>query len=229
MNTVHTYEDLGQLSFDRHTPESCDDTVVIRHLSTPGCVTEAYDGTKIVQWYGNIERQLTRMLEENEAARNFVYADKLRTYLKTWRENEITGSMNRETLQILKAATDQLAVEPWNLGNYFSNLRDQIRKLVASEEQLPRVATEPGEKMPGPGAGAPGGAMPPLSPEFGPEGETPGPGAAEAGGLTPEEGGPEEPRPGEEAAKEELPTPEELAGAGVPPGAPRPPRRPPRG
>lgn len=212
MRTLHSFEDWATA------------------MDSSTYIPEAYDGTKIVQWYGNIERQLTRMLEENEAARNFVYADKLRTYLKTWRENEITGSMNRETLQILKAATEQLAVEPWNLGNYFSNLRDQIRKLVASEEQLPRVATEPGDKMSGPGGGAPGGSLPPMSPEFGPEGGVPGPGAAEAGGPTPEEG-PEEPAPGAEAAAEEagMPTPEEIAG-GAPPeaGAPKPPRRPPR-
>jgi hypothetical protein len=211
MRTLHSFEDMAGLR------------------DSGLYVPEAYDGTKIVQWYGNIERQLTRMLEENEAARNFVYADKLRTYLKTWRENEITGSMNRETLQILKAATEQLAVEPWNLGNYFSNLRDQIRKLVASEEQLPRVATEPGEKMAGPGAGAPSGATPPLAPEFGPEEKPPGMGGAEAGGPTPEEGGPEEPRPGEEAEKENLPTPEEIAGIGQPAGSPKLPRRPPRG
>jgi len=211
MRTLHSFEDMA----------------AVRDSSS--YIPEAYDGTKIVQWYGNIERQLTRMLEENEASRNFVYADKLRTYLKTWRENEITGSMNRETLNILKAATEQLAVEPWNLGNYFSNLRDQIRKLIASEEQLPRVATEPNDKMGGPGGGAGRGAMPPLSPEFGPTGE-PGPGApgeTPPGETPPGEGVPEEGAPGEAAAEEAgLPTPDEIAAGGVAPG-PR--RRPPRG
>lgn len=150
-------------------------------------IVEAYEGTAIVQWYGNIERQLTRMLEENEAARNFVYADKLRTFLKTWRENEITGSLNRDSIEILKSATEQLAVDPWNHGNYFSNLRDQLRKLLASEEQLPRVSGEPDEKMAGPGGGAGGGSLPPLTPEFGPEKEAPVAGQAGAGGITPEE------------------------------------------
>jgi len=228
MRTLHSFDDWAAVrDSSLYLPEDYADTVVIRHLSTPGYVAEAFDGTKIVQWYGNIERQLTRMLEENEAARNFVYADKLRTFLKTWRENEITGSMNRETLQILKATTEQLAVEPWNLGNYFSNLRDQVRKLIASEEQLPRVATEPGDKMGGPGGGAGRGSMPPLSPEFGPEGEAPGAGGPTTpeGETPPGEGVPEEGAPGEEAAEEAgLPPEGEL-----PPGAPRPPRRPPRG
>jgi len=160
---------------------------------------EAFTGTAIVQWFGNIERQLTRMLEENEASRNFVYADKLRQFIKTWRENEITGSLNRDTLQILKTATEQLSVDAWNLANYFSNLRDQLRKLLASEEQLPRGGDELDDKMGGPGGGSPGGSMPPLSPEFGPEKEVPGgmPGAAGAADMGPEG---------------EMPGPEELVG-----------------
>lgn len=202
------------------TLQSFEDWATVRDSSS--YLPEAYDGTKIVQWYGNIERQLSRMLEENEASRNFVYADKLRTFLKTWRENEVNGSMNRETLLILKAACEQLAVEPWNLGNYFSNLRDQIRKLVASEEQLPRVATEPGDKMGGPGGGAPGSSMPPLSPEFGPEGTPPGGTPGEAGGPTPEEP-PVEGAPGEEAAAAAAGEEEEEE---LPPGAVRPPRPP---
>lgn len=148
---------------------------------------EAYEGTAIVQWYGNIERQLSRMLEENEASRNFVYADKLRQFIKTWRENEITGSLNRDVLMILKTATEQLAVDTWNLGNYFSNLRDQLRKLIASEEQLPRVDAEPNNQMAGPGASAPRSSTPPLTPEFGAEKEPPGMEPENAGGEPPEE------------------------------------------
>jgi hypothetical protein len=206
MRTFHSFEDMA--------------SVRCSSLYLP----EAYDGSKIVKWAGTIERQLSHMLEEYEATRNYVYADKLRTFLKTWRENEITGSMNRETLNVLKSVTDQLAVEPWNLGNYFSNLRDQFRQLIASEEQLPRVATEPSDKMGGPGGGASGGSMPPLSPEFGPEGEAPG-----AGGPpptpTPEEGA----APGEGVPVEGAPGEEGLPPEGeVPPGGPKPPRRPPR-
>ena len=148
---------------------------------------EAYQGDRIIQWAGNIERQLSRMMEENEASRNFVYADKLRQFIKTWRENEITGSLNRDVLVVLKTATEQLAVDNWNLGNYFSNLRDQLRKLIASEEQLPRVDTEQDDKMAGPGGGAPRSSTPPLVPEFGPEKEEPGEEAAPAGGNPPEE------------------------------------------
>lgn len=195
MRTLHSYDDMAVARVDY--------------------MPEAYTGVAIVQWYGNIERQLTRMQEENEASRNFPYAEKLRQFIKTWRENEITGSLNRDTLLILKTACEQLAVDSWNLANYFSNLRDQLRKLLASEEELPRGGDQLDDKMGGPGGGSPGGAMPPLSPEFGPEKEMPGgmPGPAgaadmEAPGEMP---GPEEQigpdgkpikKPGEEEGEE---------------------------
>ena len=201
MRTLHSYEDMAHRQGEY--------------------IPEAYAGTAIVQWYGNIERQLTRMLEENEAARNFVYADKIRTFLKTWREHEITGSLNRDSIEILKGATEQLAVDPWNHGNYFSNLRDQLRKLLASEEQLPRVAGEPNDKMGGPGGGAGGGSLPPLTPEFGGEKEAPMPGQAGPGGITPEEIAGAAGATGEPGAEGEEPN----AGAGAegeaPPGEKR--------
>ena len=169
MRTFHSYDDMAA-------------------AHPTGYIPEAYSGQNIVQWYGNIERQLTRMLEENEASRNFVYADKLRQFIKTWRENEVTGSLNRDTLQILKTATEQLAVDSWNLANYFSNLRDQLRKLLASEEELPRGGDELDSKMGGPGGGAGGGSLPPMSPDFGPDKNMPGgaPGPAGMGDVPPE-------------------------------------------
>ncbi|MGV0949093.1 MAG: hypothetical protein ACOYB3_00165 [Azonexus sp.] len=184
MRTFHSYEDLAS-------------------AQPTGYLPEAYTGTAIVQWYGNIERQLTRMLEENEASRNFVYADKLRQFIKTWRENEVSGSLNRDTLVILKTATEQLSVDSWNLANYFSNLRDQLRKLLASEEQLPRGGDELDDKMGGPGGGAGGGSLPPMSPEFGPEKNMPGgmPGPAGEGDVPPEG---------------EMPGPEEIGPDGKP-------------
>jgi hypothetical protein len=169
MRTFHSYEDWS--------------------VGRKPYILEVYEGNDIVQWAGNIERQLTRMLEENEASRNFVYADKLRQFVKTWRENEVTGSLNRETLLILKTATEQLAVDSWNLANYFSNLRDQLRKLLASEEQVPRGGDSGmDDKMGGPGGGSPGGSLPPMNPEFGPDKEMPGgaPGPAGAGDVPPE-------------------------------------------
>lgn len=187
------------------------------NLHPRGYLVEAFQGQEIVGWYGSIERQLTRMLEENEASNNYVYADKLRQFIKTWRENEITGSLNRDVILVLKSATEQLAVDAWNLSNYFSNLRDQLRKLLASEEQLPRGDSGLDDKMGGPGGGAPGGAMPSLSPEFGPEEGAPsdlsgdvqfgdelgaegGPGASPDDLAAPE---------GEELLPGEAPTPEE--------------------
>ena len=120
--SYHDYESFGCLDFNQRDP----------------ILLEAYSGTAIVQWYGNIERQLGRLLDDAEKGRNWPYADKVREFLRIWRDNEITGSLNRETLDILKSAADVLAVDSWNLKNYFSNLRDQLRKLIASE--LPPIS-----------------------------------------------------------------------------------------
>lgn len=179
MNTVHDYESMGQIRFDNREPE----------------LLETYSGTSIVQWHGKIERQLVNMLADAEKGRNFPYADKLREFLKVWRSNEISGSINRETLETLKSASDMLSVDTWNLASYFSSLRDQLRVLIASEEELPR-GVDMNQNDPFAGAGGGGGA-PPMSPAFGPE-EEPPPGEEE---MPP--GGPEGevPPPGAEGGE----------------------------
>lgn len=202
MNTVHDYESMGRIRFDNREPE----------------LLETYSGTSIVQWHGKIERQLVNMLADAEKGRNFTYADKIREFLKIWRSNEISGSINRETLETLKSASDMLSVDTWNLASYFSSLRDQLRVLIASEEELPR-GVDMNQNDPFAGGGGGGGA-PPMAPAFGPEeepppgaeGEAPPPGAegevpppgAEGGepggpeGVTPEDAGiPGEQAPGE--------------------------------
>lgn len=130
-------------------------------------ILEGYRGTDIVGWYSNIEAQLVRMLDEQEGNRNFEYADKLRNYLKTWRDNEITGSINREDVAILKATAEGLAVDNWGLNNYFTHLKSSLARLIASEEELPR-GMDAGANDPF-GGGSPGGGGPSLSPEFGSE------------------------------------------------------------
>jgi hypothetical protein len=104
------------------------------------CLVEVYSGEGIVGWHGNIERQIDRMLTTYEAARNRPYVDKLSTYLKIWRGNPLSGSINIEDINILVSGAEVLAVDNWNLKDYFSNLRDQLNKLKASEEELPRSA-----------------------------------------------------------------------------------------
>jgi hypothetical protein len=153
-------------------------------------LAEVYAGTDIVGWYGTIERQLRNMLEDAEKGRNWPYADKIRKYLDIWRSNEITGSMNRETLEILKSGPEVLAVDSWNLSDYFSTLRDQLRKLIASEEQLPRdMDMDQNNPMAGMGGGR---GAPPMSPDFGPQDGAPD--GAQPGGApddqNPEGGGP---------------------------------------
>ena len=103
-------------------------------------IVEVYSGEGIVGWHGNIERQIDRMLTTYEAARNRPYTDKLSAYLKIWRKNPLSGSINVEDINALNGGAEVLAVDNWNLKDYFSNLRDQLNKLKASEEELPRSA-----------------------------------------------------------------------------------------
>jgi len=155
MKTFHDYESMG--------------TVANLEPMLPPLV-EAYSGSSIVSWYGMIEDQLQRMLDDQEASRNFENADRIRAFLNTWREHEVTGSINIEEVDALKAAADQQASVKWPLRNYFSSLRNQLRKLVASEEELPR-GIDPNQTDPM-SAGLGGGA-PPMSPDFGPDEEKP--------------------------------------------------------
>ncbi len=143
--TVSTdYENLGRLSF------------VQRPI-----LLEFYRGVDIVSWQGKIERQLQKYVDEAVESRNHVYADKLREFLKTWRAHQLTGSINVETINALETATAQVAVDPWKYQDYFGNLRDQLRRLKASVEELPMNDVVPPEER-GPGAGAP-------PDDFGPE------------------------------------------------------------
>lgn len=168
------YESLGRLEH----PTDCE-------------LLEAYSGVSAVSWYGSIERQLVSMESTYKSARNEAYATKIHTFLQTWRDNEITGSINRETIEILEAAAEQLAVDPWRLANYFSNLRDQLRKLLASMEELPlgdMVQAQPRRRK----------AAPPNS--FGARKGPPGPeGGADAAGA--------EGAPGTAPADAEIPPP----------------------
>lgn len=203
----YDYETMGYIDWRQRQPEA---------------LNEAFSGTAVVGWSGKIERQLVNMLQDAEKGRNYVYADKLREFLKIWRANEITGSLNRETIEILKAAADILAVDQWDMAAYFGSLKDQLKILIASEEQLPRGMEEPGnEPMAGGGGG--GGGAPPMNPAFGPGEEAP-PGGAGAGGV---EGGPEGAAgaggpEGAGAAPGEEPLPGEEEAPGAAPGAPAP-------
>jgi hypothetical protein len=211
--TCHDYESLGFLDWKLRHPE----------------IIEAFQGTAIVGWYGKIEGQLVNMLNDAEKGRNFTYADKLREFLKIWRANEITGSINRETLEILKGASDILSVDQWNFNAYFRSLRDQLKVLIASEEQLPRGMEEPGNEPMAGGGG--GGGAPPMSPTFGAEENAPGDGGeGGAGGMpggmpgdVPAEPGAEG-QPGAEGvpAPGEEPKPGEEEAPGAEPGAPTP-------
>jgi len=197
MNTFHDYESFGNVDFTRHS----------------AVILETYSGVDIIKWHGRITDQLVKMVEEAEKGRNFVYADKVREFLKTWRANEITGSINRETLEVLKAASDILAVDNWNFRSYFHSLATQIKVLIGSEEQLPRDV-DMSQNEPMAGTGGAGRGAPPMSPSFGPEGKPPGEEGAPGEDGMPPTGAPGEPGgtpppgdvpPGEEENEENKP------------------------
>jgi hypothetical protein len=130
---------------------------------------EAFSGTSIVRWASTIKYRLQRLIDEQEANRNFEYAEILRTFLNTWEANPITGSINRETLELLKAAASPLSVMKWNQASYFQGLTTSLDELIADQEQVPTG-------MPDQDA-SPGGAgmtTPPMGNDFGPEENPPG-------------------------------------------------------
>lgn len=154
------------------------ETLAIRtSVQDAPAVLEAWTGTSIVQWSGNIEGQLSRMEERYRAAKNVVYAGRVHQFLQTWRDNQISGSINVETLDILEAASAQLAVDDWQLKDYFRNLRDQLRKLRAAQEELPMTMPAPRRRRitprEGPGAPPPGGETGAPGPGVEPEASEP--------------------------------------------------------
>jgi hypothetical protein len=216
MKTAHDYETLAYLGLSRPKPD----------------LLETYSGKSIVMWHGKIEGQLQGLVDDSEKGRNFPYADKLREYLKIWRANEITGSINREQLETLKAAADVLSVDNWDMATYFRSLRDQLRVLIASEEELPRDI-DMNQNDPYAGGMGGGGGGPPMSPSFGPD-EKGGPGGGEGGPGAPggaasggPAGAPSGPpgaggAPPEGAAPPGAPGPGEPEAPGAEPGAPAP-------
>jgi hypothetical protein len=137
-----------------------------------------------------IEGQLQNLLGEAEKGRNFPYADKLRKFLEIWRSNEITGDVNRETLDALLGPCELLAVDSWDLSSYFMPLRDNIRVLITTvgDENPAGVDLNQNDPMAGGGGGGGGHGGPPMNPDFGPGEEPPGGGG---GGPEGGPGGPE--------------------------------------
>jgi len=146
--------------------------------SAPFPLIEAWSGVDLVEWHTLIERQLTDMVERYVKLKNNSYVDKLRQVLDVWRQNPIDGSINVETISVLQAATAQLAVDPWKLSTYFRAIETNLRRIIASEQELPRVAEEPA-----------GRAKP--TPRYGGQKEAPAPTGAPAQGAPPTEAPPE--------------------------------------
>ena len=188
---------------------------------TPATVSipEAYSGPAIVRWYQTLKYKLRTLIQAQEANRNNEYADLLRTYSNIWEKYPITGSMNRETLEVLKSSAEPYTKMDWNQQSFFVGLVTSLDELIADQEALPTgIDTEQNMPM----AGGAGGMTPPLSPDFGPqespppglgahpgdgEGGTPGGEEGEAGGgPQPGQPGPgEAPQPGQRGQPGQVP------------------------
>ena len=168
-------------------------------------ILEAYRGTEVVEWWGRIERQLVDMVNRFETSRDFESKSKAQEALDVWRKNQITGSINVETVNALESGIRMLAVDTWNQSNYFAALRDSLRKLVAGQEELPPMPDETGG-MGGGGGGGGGGPNKPIvgGPEENPEEGGPEPsqdfGPEKEPGETPDQEGKAVPPEGEESA-----------------------------
>ena len=157
---------------------------------------EAFSGSAIVRWYNTIKFGIKEKIAKQEANRNQEYAALLRTYANLWDQNAITGSMNVETVKLLKASAEPYATMDWNEQKYFIGIVTSLDELLADQEALPNgVDTE--QNMPMAGGG---GSMPPMGTDFGPEQNAPpgagGPGIpGEEGGIPGAEGGAGGPAP----------------------------------
>jgi hypothetical protein len=141
------------------------------------------------------------MVNKFETTRDLESKAKAQAALDIWRKNPISGSINVETVNALLSCTEVLAVDKWNQSGYFAALRDNLRKLIAGQEELPPMPAEAG----GGPRRAGGGGMPNKPIEGGPEEE-------------PEEGGPEpsqdygpEPEPGQDVDQTGQPVEDETA------------------
>lgn len=148
------------------------DTIAWHEARTPSQppILEAFRGTQVVEWWGRIERQLVDMVNRFETTRDFESKAKAQAALDIWRKNQINGSINVETVNALLSSAEILAVDKWNQSNYFAALRDNLRKLVAGQEELPPLPQETGPGAGGGGGGGGGGGMKSNAPiQGGPE------------------------------------------------------------
>lgn len=153
---------------------------------------EAYRAADMVTWYGRIERQITDMLDAARDDNNVQSIDFLNTVRGKWLDHPIDANMNIEDLEALETAVSWPAKIEWQHKKYFSVLKDQLRRVLASTQELPTVPMDQGKG----GKGQPGGARASASvknfeapsQQFGQE-EVPGEGEAqpEGGGDTPED------------------------------------------
>jgi hypothetical protein len=171
-----------------------------RRVSAPP-ILEAFRGTQVVEWWGRIERQLIDKVNAFQTSRDFDSKAKAQAYLEIWRANELTGSINVDAVNALLGPAQVLAVDNWGESNYFAKLRDSLRQLKASQEELPPLGDE---DMGGPARPRPRRSMSPVVEQPPPGGE----GDAEAE-LAPEEAPSQDYGPEAEPGETELADDEE--------------------
>src|SRR5207253_948569 len=111
-----------------------------------------------------IDNQLVTMIEKSKKDQNKDEMVKLAQFQRTWRSHKITGSINREDVEVLETAASQLGVEAsWNLSGYFRALGMSLAQIIAGEEELPRIENPQEPRLRGK-------VSPPMS-SFGPKNE----------------------------------------------------------
>jgi hypothetical protein len=168
-----SYEDAAFLGQKRHGQE----------------VSEMYRGKDLVVWWGSIERVVKQKIDEysQQQGKEKELAE-LETFLRTWQDNRITGSVNKATVRTLSAAASQAAShDALDTSNFFSNLRDSLNAVIASVEELPTVPSSTGKPVPGGGGPMPKPATP--TGQFGAQKEPPSPSGVNKGPETPKKPG----------------------------------------
>ncbi len=101
-------------------------------------LVEDYSGVQIVGWYGKVGTEMRKKRDHYERSGNRILADKITAFLKTWDANPLSGSINRETLEMYKAASLILGNDSnHDIGSFFRSLTTEIDKVIAQTEQLP--------------------------------------------------------------------------------------------
>ena len=141
---------------------------------------EFYDGEDLTDWQERKIRIQLYNLARNFKEKNADYAKSLERFIQVWEDpaNKLDGNTNIEAVNALIGAAGLEAAREWPLQNFFMNLEASLRRIISSENKLPRMPMGNDKPPAGLTAKKPLGVAVPSM--FGPEKEAPTPGGAPA-------------------------------------------------